>query len=92
MIWRARTLPTPGMDSSTAETFILPITSSLCALLEDLGEGALGPCFSRFFTSARSCALGGLLQRGGTLFGGEGRQSHSSHLGFPRKRWVGKGN
>ena len=31
MICAARTLPTPGIDSSSAETFILPMTSSLLA-------------------------------------------------------------
>ena len=39
MIWRARTRPTPGMDSSRAETRILPMTSLALALGDDLGEG-----------------------------------------------------
>ena len=53
MILRARTLPTPGSDSSTAETFILPTTSLLSALLEHLAQRRTG-VLSRFFTAARS--------------------------------------
>ena len=81
MICFARTLPTPGRDSSRAETFILPITSSAGAILDDIGQGG-GPALEAvlhlgaFF--ACTCSL---LQRRRTFFRSEGRKSHS---GSPR--------
>ena len=77
MICLARTLPTPGIDSSSAETFILPTTSFVLALLEHLGErgaGVLEPVLDLGPLPARR---GGLLERGSALFGGEGRKSHA---------------
>ena len=53
MIRCARTLPTPGIDSSRADTFILPTTSSVCPSLRTAGR-VVEPCLSRFLTSARS--------------------------------------
>ena len=53
MICRARTRPTPGRDSSRAETFILPMISlSLPSWMTSARE----PCeyFSRFLAAARS--------------------------------------
>src|SRR6476646_3883030 len=53
MIWRARTRPTPGMDSSSAETFILPTMSSFLpsAMTSDSEPWAY---LRRFLTAARS--------------------------------------
>jgi hypothetical protein len=50
---RARTLPTPGIDSSRADTFILPMMSSCCpsAITSPIEAPE---CLSRFFTSART--------------------------------------
>src|SRR5262249_31143115 len=53
MIWRARTLPTPGMASSSAETFILPTVSSDWPCLRTAGS-VMPPRFRLFLTSARS--------------------------------------
>src|SRR5207244_3761316 len=53
MIWRARTLPTPGRASSSADTLILPITSSVWpSLITSPREP--WEYFRRFFTSARA--------------------------------------
>ena len=76
MIWAARTFPTPGIASSSAETFILPNTSSE------------SDCFSTsvMLTPPRSktllqlspdpARLGGLRQRSGTLFLGQLGKGH----------------
>src|SRR3954454_10935100 len=52
MIFWARTLPTPGSDSSTVETFILPSVSSLSAFLSTSASVRL-PDLSSPLTSAR---------------------------------------
>src|SRR3954454_1160099 len=52
MIFCARTLPTPGNDSSTVETFILPRVSSLSAFLSTSASVRL-PDLSSPLTSAR---------------------------------------
>src|SRR3954467_10712902 len=52
MIFWARTLPTPGSDSSTVDTFILPSVSSLSAFLSTSASVRL-PDLSSPLTSAR---------------------------------------
>ena len=53
MIWRARTRPTPGMDSRRAETRILPMTS-FDLPVEMTSPRVTPECFRRCLTSARS--------------------------------------
>src|SRR5690606_10150741 len=53
MVAWARTLPTPGRASSSAETFILPRTSSLSACLSTSAR-VVPPRFSRSLSSARA--------------------------------------
>ena len=43
IVRRAFTLPTPGSDSSTASTFILPTMSSLLGLVEQLAAASASP-------------------------------------------------
>ena len=79
MILRARTLPTPGSDSSTDETFIFPTMSLPPSLLPSLSTSIseAPECLSRFFTAARSRrAIGGLLEGGRPLLGGQRGQGH----------------
>jgi hypothetical protein len=73
MICCARTLPTPGIASSTATTFILPIDLVGVAAREHLGQG--GPAGLQAHLQLRAGLAGGsgLLEGGGPLLGREGR-------------------
>ena len=88
MICFARTRPTPGMDSSSAETFILP-TMSL--LLPSAMTSARDPCayLSRFLTAARSRrAVAAFSSACCALLGGERRKGHGSVSSEGRSRFV----
>ena len=74
MICRARTLPTPGIDSSSADTFILPMTLVGLAGVRprrQRGAGVLEPVLD---LGPLAPGGRGLAQRLGALLGGQGRQ------------------
>ena len=78
MVRRALTLPTPGSDSSTARTLVLPTISSSSACSSSSASDS-EPIFSRSLSSARCPAGdGGLLEGGLPLLG---RQSGREHHG-----------
>src|SRR6202451_29042 len=91
MICFALTLPTPGRDSSSAETFILPITSSVPpSLMTSVKLGA--PRLRRFFTSARSLrALAAFSSAAARSSGVRGGRATRGHLGFRRKKVCREG-
>ena len=71
---RARTLPTPGSDSSTLTTFSLASMSSL-SLCSNRSREAERFSLSRALTSARTAArFRSFLERGLALLGGERRR------------------
>src|SRR5690606_8802362 len=82
MICLARTLPTPGSDSSRAETFILPMTSSVWPSAST-SDRETPPCFRRFLTSARSfLALAAFSRAAARCSGVRGGRATPGHLGF----------
>src|SRR5450432_1774918 len=91
MICLARTLPTPGMDSSRAETFILPTTSSVWPSLRTEGR-VVKPCLSRFLTSARSLrALAAFSRAAVRCSGVSGGRATRGHLGFRIEKVAPRG-
>src|ERR1017187_8493409 len=91
MICLARTLPTPGMDSSNAETFILPTMSSVWPSLRTAGR-VVEPCLSRFLTSARSLrALAAFSRAADRCSGGSGGRATRGHLGFRIEKVAPRG-
>src|SRR5690349_25115158 len=91
MICFARTLPTPGRDSSRAPTFILPITSSVvpCLMTSDKD---VAPRLRRFFTSARSLrALAAFSRAAARSSGVRGGRATRGHLGFRWKKVCREG-
>src|SRR6516164_7863981 len=92
MIWRARTLPTPGMASSNAETFILPIVSSDWPCFRTAGK-VVEPRLRLFLTSARSLrALAAFSSAAARCSGVRGGRATPGHLGFPnRKKFARQG-
>src|SRR5208282_2073569 len=91
MICFARTLPTPGRDSSRAETFILPITSSVAPSLMT-SDKLVAPRLRRFFTSARSLrALAAFSSAAARSSGVRGGRATRGHLGFRWKKVCREG-
>src|SRR5580692_4492698 len=91
MICLARTLPTPGIDSSSADTFILPTTSSVWPSLRTWGRD-VAPCFSRFFTSARSLrAWAAFASAAARCSGVRGGRATRGHLGFRIEKVAPRG-
>ena len=91
MICFARTLPTPGRDSSRAETFILPITSSVAPSLMT-SDKVVAPRLRRFFTSARSLrARAAFSSAAARSSGVRGGRATRGHLGFRWKKVCREG-
>src|SRR5216683_2013529 len=82
MICFALTLPTPGKDSSRAETFILPMMSSVPPSLMT-SDKVVAPRLRRFLTSARSLrALAAFSKAAARWSGVRGGRATRGHLGF----------
>src|SRR5690606_20333727 len=82
MICLARTLPTPGSDSSRAETFILPMTSLVWPSLRT-SVSEIPPCLRRCLTSARSfLAFAAFSRAAARCSGVRGGRATPGHLGF----------
>src|SRR3979411_1083966 len=91
MMCFALTLPTPGRDSSRAETFILPITSSVEPSLMT-SDKDVAPRLRRFFTSARSFrALAAFSRAAARSSGVRGGRATRGHLGFRWKKVCREG-
>src|SRR5580704_16145978 len=91
IICMARTLPTPGMDWSSADTFIFPMTSSVWPSLRTWGR-VVEPCLSRFFTSARSLrALAAFSRAAARCSGVSGGRATRGHLGFRIEKVAPRG-
>ncbi len=91
IICLARTLPTPGIDSRSADTFILPTTSSVWPSLRTCGR-LVAACLSLFLISARSLrALAAFSRAAARCSGVRGGRATRGHLGFRIEKLCSRG-
>ena len=76
--WRARTLPSPGIDCSRSTTRILPMTSLCWPSLEHVGDRGAGVLQPVLDLGPLPAGGGGLVEGRLALFGGERGQSHGA--------------